>query len=68
MGLLDFISFLISSCDQVCNVSQFAFSPRREVEDSAEEWDYYTEQDFERNSFYIFYGDKVEGISCRYSR
>ena len=52
----------ISSCDQVCNVSQFASVSEGELRI----YDY--DEGFEKNSFDLFHGDKEEGISWRYSR
>ena len=56
------IVVLISSCDQVCNVSQFASVPEGKLRI------YDNDEGFEENSFDLYHGDKEEGISGRYSR
>ena len=59
--ILLLLVLLISSCDQVCNISQFASVP----EGKLRIYDY--DEGFEENSFDLFHGDKEEGISWRYS-
>ena len=59
------IILTISSCDQVCNVSQFASVSEGKLkihDDDDDDDDDDDHKDFEGDSFDLFHGDK-EGIS-----